>query len=116
MGSLCRYFTRGERRDSNPRPPGPQPPKEGICGAKRPGFIGFSVSGLCSVFLNLFPKLFRERMFVVSTSKPCRTRSSVVCATARLYSRHDDQLCFTIEADECAPVSNPQAPLAPSTS
>jgi len=107
---------RGERWGSNPRPPGPQPHEPGVPQARRPGFVGFLVAGCCSVSLNLFPRLFPKRVLAATTSKPCRTCSSVVCATARLDSRHDDQLCFAIEADKCAPVSNPQAPLAPTAS
>src|ERR1035441_7724096 len=53
-----RALQQGERRDSNPRPPGPQPLERGICEAKRPGFIGLLVSGYQPVSLKLFPKLF----------------------------------------------------------
>jgi hypothetical protein len=52
-----RHFTRGERGDSNPRPPGPQ--QEGSHGSEwmGPGFIGSSVFELSRVGLTLDPKL-----------------------------------------------------------
>jgi len=66
---VCRPFTKGERGDSNPRPPGPQPLEPGMCGARRPGFIGFCAAGSPSVFLSLFPNLFPKRMFPCSASR-----------------------------------------------
>jgi hypothetical protein len=41
---ICRYSMRGERGDSNPRPPGPQPAGSRVVGAQRPMFTGFSAS------------------------------------------------------------------------
>jgi hypothetical protein len=43
--SIYRHFTRGERGDSNPRPPGPQPEGRGSAQCSGPMFIGVLVAG-----------------------------------------------------------------------
>jgi hypothetical protein len=63
---------KGERGDSNPRPPGPQPRERGIGEARGPRSIRISAPGRSSVFLNLFPKLFPKRMFDRRSASPRR--------------------------------------------
>ena len=54
---VCRDFLRGERRDSNPRPPGPQPGSSGasewFCGSVEP----FELSSVVSTCSHICPRI-----------------------------------------------------------
>ena len=60
---MCRTFRGSGRLDSNQRPLGPQPERWGSAQLMGPVFAGLLASEFVPVALNLFPKLFRERVF-----------------------------------------------------
>ena len=60
-------FMRGERRDSNPRPPGPQPERGGSRTLELPVFIGETVIGVMAVSLKLMPRLMPREPKASST-------------------------------------------------